>query len=204
MNTERRLTRSEIKRSAVLNAAREEFLRCGFREANMDVIAERAGVSKRTVYNHYPSKQDLFIDTAHGLIVQLKQATQVSYDPDRALDEQLREFAEAEIDFICSPDCVRIFRLFLVESHSTPGLVEAIMNQEALTENPLLLWMKAAVEDGVLKATDIDIASNELHSMLKGAFFWPAVVGEETIPTGEMRDQVINSAIDTFLARYAI
>ena len=54
------MNQSERKRQAILNAAISEFLANGFRGSSMDAISTRAEVSKRTVYNHFESKEALF------------------------------------------------------------------------------------------------------------------------------------------------
>ena len=59
-SAEPKLTLSQRKRVDILEAARNEFLETGFRDTSMDRVAERAQVSKRTVYNHFPSKEVLF------------------------------------------------------------------------------------------------------------------------------------------------
>jgi TetR/AcrR family transcriptional regulator of autoinduction and epiphytic fitness len=46
---------SDDKRGQILDAAVAEFQERGFAGASMDRIAERANVSKRTVYNHFDS-----------------------------------------------------------------------------------------------------------------------------------------------------
>ncbi|WP_152665382.1 helix-turn-helix domain-containing protein [Mycobacterium sp. UM_Kg1] len=45
---------------AILEAARVEFAGHGFRRANIDAVAQRAGVSRRTLYRHFPTKEALF------------------------------------------------------------------------------------------------------------------------------------------------
>lgn len=49
------------KREAILAAASRVFLREGYHRANLDVIAEDAGVSKQTIYNHFKDKEELFL-----------------------------------------------------------------------------------------------------------------------------------------------
>jgi len=49
------------KRRAILDAAIATFLQDGYERATLDVIAERAGVSKQTAYNHFGDKQTLFL-----------------------------------------------------------------------------------------------------------------------------------------------
>src|SRR5471030_1616089 len=58
MNTPLKLT--DRKRQAIVEAAIAEFRVSGFESTSMDKIAATAGVSKRTVYNHFPSKDELF------------------------------------------------------------------------------------------------------------------------------------------------
>ena len=61
--------RAEIKRHAIVAAAREIFVRLGY-DAGMDSIAEAAGVSKVTVYNHFGSKEQLFTEVISGAFEQ--------------------------------------------------------------------------------------------------------------------------------------
>lgn len=51
--------RVEAISRAILAAATREFFRSGFEDARMDTIAEAAGVSKSTLYERYPTKQEL-------------------------------------------------------------------------------------------------------------------------------------------------
>lgn len=51
----------EQRREQVLDAARETFVARGYHAAGMDDIAERAGVSKPVLYQHFPGKLDLYL-----------------------------------------------------------------------------------------------------------------------------------------------
>jgi TetR/AcrR family transcriptional repressor of mexJK operon len=51
--------RVEAISRAILVAATNEFFRSGFEDARVDTIAEAAGVSKSTLYERYPTKQEL-------------------------------------------------------------------------------------------------------------------------------------------------
>ncbi len=54
-------TRSELKRQAILQAARDAFQEHGVHNTSMDELAALAQVSKRTVYNHFASKEVLIM-----------------------------------------------------------------------------------------------------------------------------------------------
>jgi AcrR family transcriptional regulator len=55
-----RMPRS-ARRKQLLRAAREVFVAQGYHAAAMDDIAERAGVSKPVLYQHFPGKLDLYL-----------------------------------------------------------------------------------------------------------------------------------------------
>jgi len=49
------------RRNQLLGAAQEVFVAQGYHAAAMDDIAERAGVSKPVLYQHFPGKLDLYL-----------------------------------------------------------------------------------------------------------------------------------------------
>ena len=53
--------RKAQSRRRILDAAREVFFRDGFMPANLDLVAERAGVAKGTLYRYFDSKADLYV-----------------------------------------------------------------------------------------------------------------------------------------------
>ena len=48
------------RRKLILEAALDAFAEGGYQETTLDEVAERAGVSKALIYEHFPSKHDLF------------------------------------------------------------------------------------------------------------------------------------------------
>jgi AcrR family transcriptional regulator len=54
--------RSEKARRAIMQAAADLLLDQGMAQVSMDVVAERAGVSKATIYRWWPSKERLALD----------------------------------------------------------------------------------------------------------------------------------------------
>jgi AcrR family transcriptional regulator len=57
--------RSERARKAILGAAAELLLARGLSEVSMDAVAERAGVSKATIYRWWPTKESLALDALY-------------------------------------------------------------------------------------------------------------------------------------------
>ncbi|MEK9664410.1 MAG: helix-turn-helix domain-containing protein, partial [Candidatus Nanopelagicales bacterium] len=78
-----RLPREE-RRAQVLTAARQVFVAQGYHTTGMDDIAERAGVSKPVLYQHFPGKFDLYLalldEGIASLIDALREALEATAD----------------------------------------------------------------------------------------------------------------------------
>ena len=68
-----RLPRHERRRQ-LLDAALEVFVTQGYHAAAMDEIAERAGVSKPVLYQHFPGKLDLYLALLDQSVDELVEA----------------------------------------------------------------------------------------------------------------------------------
>src|SRR3954447_5026873 len=78
-----RLPRS-ARRKQLLAAAQQVFVAQGYHAAAMDDIADRAGVSKPVLYQHFPGKLDLYLallDThCDGLVAKVHDAMRGTSD----------------------------------------------------------------------------------------------------------------------------
>lgn len=77
-------------RGRLYAAAAELFVEQGFEETTMSNIAERAGTSRRTAFNHFPSKSDFPMEWARRLADQALEAA--SGDVALAATEQIRAY----------------------------------------------------------------------------------------------------------------
>ena len=94
-----RLPRGE-RREQLLEAASEVFVDRGFHAAGMDEIADRAEISKPVLYQHFSSKQDLFLAVlaqhVDVLVSGVRQALRTTTDN----RQRLRAAVQAFFDFI--------------------------------------------------------------------------------------------------------
>jgi AcrR family transcriptional regulator len=72
------------RRAQLLVAAQEVFVRSGYHQAAMDEIADQAGVSKPVLYQHFPSKLELYIalldQHTEALVAAVRQALASTHD----------------------------------------------------------------------------------------------------------------------------
>lgn len=94
-----RLPRDE-RRGQLLVAASELFVERGYHAAGMDEIADRAGVSKPVLYQHFSSKLELYLAVLHrhveNLVAGVRQALRTTTDN----RQRLRASVQAFFDFI--------------------------------------------------------------------------------------------------------
>ena len=72
---------SEQKRLQILDAAEELFHSFGVEHTSMDQLALQAQVSKRTVYNHFATKEQLFQAILQRMSDKLRQGGDVPFNP---------------------------------------------------------------------------------------------------------------------------
>ncbi|MCG6156336.1 TetR/AcrR family transcriptional regulator [Rubinisphaera margarita] len=133
-NTSKTATNVEQKREAILRAAFKKFASDGFHETDVQHVADAAGVGKGTVYRHFNTKNELFLETARycqRLMSQfIREAigddeTALKFAETQGVGQLLRQIALAFAGFYAqNPDAVEImlqeravFRASVFPSH---------------------------------------------------------------------------------------
>ncbi|AVE05326.1 TetR family transcriptional regulator [Pseudomonas palleroniana] len=195
---------TDRKREAIVAAAITEFRANGFEVTSMDKIAATAGVSKRTVYNHFPSKEELFAEILHQLWASTVAQLDVIYTSDRPLREQLRGLLEAKMKMMSDTNFLDLARVAIAATIHSPERAQDMVNRLSQREEGFTQWVRAARDDGRLSCTDPAFAAHQIQSLLKAFAFWPQItLGQPTLDTAAQAN-VIESAIDLFLAGYEI
>ncbi|ALE58606.1 TetR/AcrR family transcriptional regulator [Paraburkholderia sp. RL17-368-BIF-A] len=199
--THQRLT--DRKRVAVINAAIEEFLAAGFDATSMDRIAARANVSKRTVYNHFPSKEALFAEILRQLWDASHAGETLAYRANVPLREQLIELLMRKLRLINDEAFLSLARVAIAAGIHSPERARDMVARLGEREEDLTVWIRAAAADQRLRIADPVFASHQLQGLVKAFAFWPQVTMGQP-PLSETKQQTIaESAADMFLARYA-
>lgn len=199
---EKKKTLSERKREAIVNTAIDEFRERGFQQTSMDRIAEKANVSKRTVYNHFSSKEELFIEITQAFLRKTLDATEYPYQADRPLLNQLREIANREVELFMTESYISMARMVLGEYMMSPELAKQAMAKLEEQEGGLKRWLKLAVQDQRLRSDDVNLMGSQFLNLLKGGLFWPQIVGYAPAPDKEMSEKIVESTLAVFLAYY--
>jgi len=174
-----RLPRS-ARRKQLLEAAQEVFVAQGYHAAAMDDIAERAGVSKPVLYQHFPGKLELYLallDTHCDAIIEKVRAAMAGTTDNK---QRVHAAQQAYFDFVDHES--EAFRLvFESDLRNEPAVRERVERVER--------GCVEAITETIMADTGVDRARAELlASGLAGAAeiaarFW--VTGGRQIPKSE-------------------
>jgi TetR/AcrR family transcriptional regulator of autoinduction and epiphytic fitness len=200
MTAPQRLT--ERKREAILQAAIAEFRSSGFEITSMDKIAATAGVSKRTVYNHFPSKEELFAEILNRLWNSITAEQDMPYSPQKPLRDQLQTLLQAKLHMLADENFLDLARIAIAATIHSPERAQDMVARMGQREEGLTAWIRLAQADGRLKPVEPAFAAQQMHGLLKTFAFWPQVSMGQPSLTQDEQTQVIESALDMFLSRY--
>jgi TetR/AcrR family transcriptional regulator of autoinduction and epiphytic fitness len=202
MTAPQRLT--DRKRQAILRAAADQFRSFGFEASSMDRIAAEAGVSKRTVYNHFPGKEELFAETLVQLFHSSAASQDVPYRADTPLREQLGAMVALKAGAMAEPDFLALARVAIAEAVHAPERVRPIVARMGEREQGVTAWIRAAQADGRLKAGDPEFATALLQGQVKALAFWPQVTMGAPPLTPAQQAALVEAVVSMFLAYFAV
>ncbi|VVN00674.1 hypothetical protein PS619_03307 [Pseudomonas fluorescens] len=193
---------TDRKREAIIQAAIAEFRANGFEITSMDKIAATAGVSKRTVYNHFPSKEELFAEILNQLWARISAEQSVVYNRDQPLREQLRQMLQAKVQLMADENFLTLARVAIAATIHSPERAQNMVERMGEREEGLTVWIRAAQADGRLKPVDPEFAAHQVQGLLKTFGFWPQMSMGRAALDVEMQNTVAESALEMFLACY--
>lgn len=195
---------TDRKRDAIVQAAIGEFREHGFNGTSMDRVAAAADVSKRTVYNHFPSKEELFEAILLLMWERSQSPDELAYTPTRPLRDQLLELLAQKMRLLNDASFIDLSRVAMADMMHTPERARGITAKLSAKEEGLPRWLRAAQQDGRLRATmDVPYAAQQLQGMVKAFAFWPQLAMGQPPLSAAQQAQVVGDAVDMFLGFYA-
>lgn len=195
--------KTEAKRQLILDVAAQAFREQGFERTSMSQICERVGGSKATLYNYFPSKEELFFEVVF-------LSTEAEFDAaHRAIDgmtediaNSLRNFGETLLTVLYSP-LVRAQRHLAVSESGRTKIGSLVYERGVLrSQNLMTDFLQQAMSIGKLRQSDPRIATQHLYSLLESELlerFLFQVLGDVS---AEEIKTVTARAIAVFIAAY--
>ncbi|MBO0346608.1 TetR/AcrR family transcriptional regulator [Roseibium sp. CAU 1637] len=191
---------AEQKNRQILDAAIAEFKEKGFAGASMDRISERAQVSKRTVYNHFESKEALFQAINQCLFDKVQAKLQITYNPEASIKEELVRLGWAQSQVLLNPELFGMVRMLLGELLRAPELT-ANLNRRMDLVRIVARFLEDAVKDGKLSIPNTYVAAEQYLGLVKERAFYPQIFGERVVSETEFA-AILEDTVNCFLSCY--
>jgi len=206
--TDRLRPSSLRKRSAILEAAEQVFLRDGYLGANMDEVTALSGVSKQTVYAHFGSKEALFVELVESMTRGAGDGvhTHELRDPSSPADLRvaLTDYAVRQLTAVMSARILRLRRLVIGEESRFPQLARVLWeNGPARAVDALADHISRLSEQGWLDTANPRAAATYLNWLVMGEPVNRAMLlGDEAVPDLAVIEAHCAEAVRIFLAAF--
>ena len=195
---------ADPKRQAIIMHARRTFVREGYAATKIEPIAREAGVSTATLYALFDGKAELFsavIDDAARAFAREMEGMRTTEGDAR---QQLTAFATAYADFMSDPFVRSVFRLVMAERPRFEVVSRRFFEGGRVAFGATLMSILTGLsKSGGLKPIDRPSwAAGHLLGMIEHPLFMmPLVTGDE-VKARRSNAEVVDDAVETFLARY--
>jgi TetR/AcrR family transcriptional repressor of mexJK operon len=196
--------RDLAKLEAILDAAYDLFFDRGIAATPMDLVAERAGVSKMTVYANFRDKPALLAAVFDRRIKTMRLPDlPVGSNLNLSL-EWLTEFGELILSILTRPEVVRETRLMAECAADQPRLAAAFYTAgrgEVLKR--IAVFLKGLTERGVLAIDDPELAAEQLIGAWVGMTELRQSLGVAGPPSSNAIAKRVRYAIDTLVRAWS-
>jgi len=196
--------KSDTKRRVILDTAYRLFRRQGFDGTSVAEITAAVGGSKATIYSHFPSKEELFVEcmmaaAENYMTGTLKHLDAASADPAVVL----YDFGRSFLNFICSPEQLEVRRLMVAEA-ARSGTGKLFFDKITVLRRHVSAFMSGAMASGMLRREDPLLAADHLGALLEAEILEPLLLHVREGSPGEKEIALAaRRAVAAFLRAYA-
>ncbi len=168
----------DAKEAAIIGAARKTFLVHGYDGASMDEIALAAQVSKRTVYNRFRSKEELFAATIEESCRRILPVNIDAIEQSLSTEAFTRELARLFLRGMLDPEALALRRIASFEAGRNPALGRLYHEHGLLYMKTAFapILKRAAGREGVV-LEDVDAALFQLGALIMEPLYTEALLG---------------------------
>ncbi len=191
------------KRAAIVDAAAGLFLERGIAATTMEAVAERASVSKMTLYSHFPDKPVLLAAVFDRNLKALELPELVD-DADASPVDRLSEFGVRLVLFLTRPEIVRAARVAAAGADDFPDLAAAFFAAgPAVVIKTVGAFLAAVQTREKLRIPDPELAAEQLVAAWLGVDQLRQSLGVGGPPTLHAVSRRVKSSTEVFFRGWA-
>ncbi len=202
--TVRRVPRGEKRREELAKVAERLFLKHGFADTTMQMIASEAEASKETLYRHFSSKEALFEEliSAKAAKVAGPQSALARDEPPAAA---LFELGMSLMQLLTKGEGSSLFHIIIADTHRAPDLAAIFYERgPGTTLKRVTAYLRAATQRGQLHCPDPRLAAKLFLGAVISYYHLHCLIGQPPAPISpaEMQEHV-QAAVEMFLSHFA-
>jgi TetR/AcrR family transcriptional regulator, regulator of autoinduction and epiphytic fitness len=187
-------------REAIVEAASRLFLERGFGSVSMDELAAAAGLARRTLYNQFTSKEEIFREMLLKVSGHLEDAFPPGIETQGDVEQVLCLVARMIMDLHKRPEYLGFLRMVVADSRQFHWIAEefaAVM--DPLTER-LARYVAHLTAVGVLECRNPTLAAHQFMGILNEFSLWPWMMGRDRLAVPA--EEVVEETVRIFLRNY--
>lgn len=192
------------KRQRILESAKQLFLEMGYYGSSMNQIAQNAGVTKLTVYNHFQDKATLFTCAIEDTCEHILSTRPRELTADSNFIVVLNEVCELALNIVNLPEAIKLDLLLLELAAEHSPLVEQFYRASHLKMRQV--WENFFQDAAALNFIQQDHPARQTElivSLLMGLRHQEVLLGMRERPTAVEQQNIISFAIELFMLKYA-
>jgi AcrR family transcriptional regulator len=191
--------RGEKRRAQILDAALAVFLEHGYAGATIELVVQRAGASKATIYSFFGGKEGLF----DALVDERAERVLAGFpDIDGGIVNvraALTNIGQRYLDVVMAPDVIALWRLIIAEGPRFPELVKDVyhVGQDRVTgrlAKALRTWATRAR----IRPVDPDRIATQFFAVVRGDLHMRALSGLLPDDLDKAMRRNVEGAVGTF------
>ena len=191
------------KRKHIVEAAKMLFLKLGYHGSSMNRIAQEAGVTKLTVYNHFQDKETLFTCAIEQTCEESISARPLRLTENSDFQASFYQACELAMNVINLPEAIKLEHLLLeLASENNPLAMRFYIASHKRMSDVWLDFFEQATTLKFIKADVLEKQMNLMLSLLLGVRHHEVLLGIRLSPTPEEAQQIIRESIDLFMLKY--
>jgi AcrR family transcriptional regulator len=196
--------KSEAKRSDIVRVASELFESVGFERTSMSMISERLGGSKQTLYNYFPSKDDLLRAVLQQDVGEGIEVIEQAFHGHKDLRDALASMGAAYLNRRLSPQPIANIRIVANQPAETKLGAEFFEQALRPAAKRICGLFESLMEDGKLERADPWIVAMQWKGLTEQDLFERRLLGAMPKLDQKEIERAAGSAADAILKIYGL
>lgn len=175
------------RRAEILEEATRVFAKRGFAATDVQVVADRLGVGKGTVYRYFPSKEELFLAAVDFAMTQLRAAVDEAADKAKRPLDRLAAGVQAYLAFFDKhPEVVEL--LIQERAYFRDRKQPTYFQHRDASLGPWQDLFRGLIRQGIIRRIPVERITNVISDLLYGTMFTNYFAGRKKSLASQCED----------------